>query len=68
MGLRCYNEVLEILVVGFRVHPPCLDFLHIPLNMCHHLDCLISHLELGVKLEWRIVDHVLDLALMDTHP
>jgi hypothetical protein len=53
-------------MVEFLLHP-CLDFLHLPLDVCH-LGCIDLHLELGMKFQCRMVDLVIDLALADTHP
>jgi hypothetical protein len=41
----------ESVVIESDLHLNCLEFLHVPLDHCHHLDYFDPHLELGVELE-----------------
>jgi hypothetical protein len=59
--------MVDVLMVESPLHPLYLEFLH-TLDWCYHLDCCVHHLELGVELKQRMVDLVLDLALVDTYP
>jgi hypothetical protein len=61
------GEALGFSVVELHLHPPCLDFLHLPLDHCYLLDCLDLHLKMWVELARRMVDLALDWAFMDTH-
>ena len=39
--------ILDFLMVGLLLDLFCLEFIHLPLDVCVHLDCLDSLLELG---------------------
>jgi hypothetical protein len=42
---------LSFFIVELLLHPPCLDFLHLSFDVCHHLDCIDPRLKLGVTFE-----------------
>jgi hypothetical protein len=65
---ECFSGLLGVaLEVLFLESPLILLFLHLSLDLCHLLDFLDVHIELGVKLLWRMVDLVLELSPVDTH-